>query len=399
MGKWTDAGFVANTLDYYKTEIQKVFVAAFGEDFLLDDSLPQGILITRLAELFYNADMDGIEAFSRLNLNTASGVFLDIIGGLRGLARSTGTPQQATVQLTVAAENFQPFYIAQGTIFRVTSTGEAFVADTGQAVNSTDSSIILKYTSNGNSNAVVNDTMTTTGYDQITNIVITYLVDGEATESDLDYRTRISRTLPLASNTIESVQALLLANDYVRLVGVNYNDTSVSAGGIAPYSTEWMAVPQSGHSSDVAYMNMFKQTVGEIIINNKTPGAPTDGNTTVQVEDVFGVTKEVKFTIPTEVPIEIEVQVVTPETTGLLDLAGVQNECEVVYKYINALDIGKDVSYARCIAPFAADAGFDIATFKMRRKGTEDPWSTGANITIGIREYASIALADIKVSV
>ena len=63
MGKWTNAGFIANTLDYYKTEIQKVFVAAFGEDFLLDDSLPQGVLITRLAELFYNADLVGVEAF------------------------------------------------------------------------------------------------------------------------------------------------------------------------------------------------------------------------------------------------------------------------------------------------------------------------------------------------
>ena len=397
MGKWTDAGFVANTLDYYKTEIQKVFVGAFGDDFLLDDSLPQGILITRLAELFYNADMDGVEAFSRLNINTASGVFLDIIGGLRGIPRSTGTPQIATVQLTIDPARFQPFYIAQGTEFRTTNSGEVFVAREGQAVNSADASIQLYYSSNGNSVASVNDTMTTTGYDQITNIVITYLVDGVGTETDLEYRARLGKTLPLAGNTIESVQALLLANEYVRLVGVNYNDTDATVDTLPPYSTEWMAVPKSGYGEDQAFMDTFKEQVGTIIINNKTPGAPTAGNTTVTVTDAFGTSKEVKFTIPTEVEIEIYVQVSTPEATGTLDLGSVPEEREAIKTYIDSLDIGKDVSYARCIAPLAADTGFDISVFRMRRRGGE--WVTGGNVSIGKREYASVDISDITIEV
>lgn len=397
MGKWTGAGFVANTLDYYKTEIQKVFVEAFGEDFLLDDSLPQGILITRLAELFYNADMDGVEAFSRLNINTASGVFLDIIGGLRGIPRSTGAPQIATVQLTVDPTRFQPFYIAQGTEFRTTSSGETFVATEGQEVRTANGSIQLHYTSNGNSTAAVNDTMTTTGYDQITNIVITYLVDGIGTESDLDYRARLIKSLPLAGNTIESVQSLIQANEYVRLSGVNYNDTDTTVDTLPPYSTEWMAVPQRGHGDDQEFLNVFKQEVGTIIINNKTPGAPTAGNTAVQVTDVFGTTKTVNFTIPTEVQVEIYVQVSTPEATGTLDLGGVYEEREAIKAYIDNLDIGKDVSYARCIAPLAADAGFDISVFRIRRKNGE--WISGGNLTINNREYASVALSDIVVEV
>lgn len=397
MGKWTNAGFVANTLDYYKTEIQKVFVEAFGEDFLLDDSLPQGILITRLAELFYNADMDGVEAFSRLNINTAAGVFLDIIGGLRGIPRSTGTPQIATVQLTVDPTNFQPFYIAPGTIFRTTNGADTFVAEEGQQVTTNDGSITLKYTSNGNSSAAVNDTMTTTGYDQITNIVITYLVDGVGTETDLDYRARLIKTLPLAGNTIESVMSLLLANEYVRLVGVNYNDTDQTVDSLPPYTTEWMAVPQSGHGDDQQFLDVFKDAVGTIIINNKTPGAPTAGNTAVTVTDAFGTQKQVNFTIPTEVQLEIYAQVATPEQTGVLDLGGISAEREAIAKYVNNLDIGKDVSYARCIAPLAADSGYDIVVFRMRRKNGE--WVSGANVTINNREYASISLNDITIEV
>ena len=66
MGKWTDQGFVANPVSYYKSAIQQVIVEAFGSEFDLNDNLPQGVLIQRLAELFYGMDMDGIEAFSRL---------------------------------------------------------------------------------------------------------------------------------------------------------------------------------------------------------------------------------------------------------------------------------------------------------------------------------------------
>ena len=87
MGTWTAQGFEAKTLSYYKSAIQQVFVEAFGNDFALDDTLPQGVLIQRLAELFYGMDMDGIEAFSRLNLNTMTGLFLDMIGNFRGIPR------------------------------------------------------------------------------------------------------------------------------------------------------------------------------------------------------------------------------------------------------------------------------------------------------------------------
>ena len=70
---WTSQGFTAKTVEYYKTQLEQAFVAAFGNDFSLDPALPQGVLIQELAELFYNADMDGIEVMNRINLNTASG--------------------------------------------------------------------------------------------------------------------------------------------------------------------------------------------------------------------------------------------------------------------------------------------------------------------------------------
>ena len=59
MGKLTYQGYSTNTLETWKTKVQQVFVDAFGNDFVVADDTPQGVFINRLAELFYNCDMDG----------------------------------------------------------------------------------------------------------------------------------------------------------------------------------------------------------------------------------------------------------------------------------------------------------------------------------------------------
>ena len=127
MGKWTDQGFVTNSLAFYKEMFQEAFVAAYGDDFSINDDTPQGVLIQRLAELFYNADMDGVEAFSRLNINSASGVYLDMFGNMRGMPRGLGTPQTATVTVTCTTNNFVPFTIPAGTLFALVHSPPTFL--------------------------------------------------------------------------------------------------------------------------------------------------------------------------------------------------------------------------------------------------------------------------------
>lgn len=393
MGNWTNAGFEAKTLDYYKAAIQQIFVDAYGDDFLLDDSLPQGVLIQELAELFYAADMDGVEAFSRLNINTASGVYLDLIGSMRGMSRSLGTPQLATVALTISATNFMPFTIPEGHIF-TDASGETFELSTATTISSpTDQVLYLQYTSTGNSSLSVNDKLTTDGYGQITDIEVTYLVDGTEAESDLEFRTRILSEYPVAQNTLQYVSNKILDLPTVRTVGVNYNDTDTTLDGLAPYSTEWMAVPK-----DNVDETFFKNQVASVIINNKTPGAPTDGSTTVTVTDVFGSQKTVKFTIPTQVELQILCTVATPEETGKLDLNNLTAIKETIAAYVNNLKIGDNVSYSRCMAPLAADPGFDVVSFSFKDKNGATTVANG-NYPIGVREYATITVADIEIGV
>jgi hypothetical protein len=224
--------------------------------------------------------------------------------------------------------------------------------------------IDIQFSENGNSSAIVGNTMTVEGFPQIQNIEIVSLFDGTENESDIVYRARLQREYPAAVGTIEYVNNMLRALPSVKAVGCVYNDTSSQVGDLPAYSTEWMVAPTKDISVDS--LGAFKTSVGEAIIDNKVPGAPTYGNTTVTVTDTFGSNKTVSFTIAQEVPIEISVTVATPEDTGVFDLAGVADDKQAVVDYVNGLEIGKDVSFSRCIAPFASDKGFDITAFKMR---------------------------------
>jgi len=402
MGKWTSQGFVANDLSYYVTELQKIFVECFGDDFLLDPTLPQGIFITRVAELLFNTDMDGVEGFSRLNMNSASGVFLDVIGRLRNTPRSQGVPQKVGLRLTINPTNFIQFSIPRGQAFTALNNSYTFLADTTYTVTSANAENVLfaSFTSLGDSGIAIGDKLNTTGYSQITDIEVVSLVPGSEEETDIEYRTRLLNATPVATNTIEFVQNLLLADQSVRLVGHNYNDSSEEQDSLPPYTTEWMAVPdESVNMSDETVAGLWKLNVANIILNNKVPGAPTAGNTTVDnATDVFGTQKTIKFTIPTKVNLQITATLGTPEQTGRLDMLGIDTIREKMAQYINNLDIGTDVSYSRLIAPLAADMGFDVLTFTIRNKDTDVELSN-ANFPIGRREYASITLADISLGV
>lgn len=387
MGQWTNAGFEAKTLDYYKAAIQQVFVDAYGNDFLLDDALPQGVLIQELAELFYNADMDGIEAFSRLNINTASGIYLDLIGSMRGLTRSQGTPQIATVALTINPDNFIPFTIPDGWVFTATN-GDTFVTDGITTISAAQGqTLYLNYSEMGNSDVSIGDKMSTTALSQITDIEVTYLADGTDAETDMEYRSRIIKEKPVPTNTLQHVMNKLLELQTVKTVGVNYNDTSGTVDTLGAFQTEWMAVPKEGVD-----MTLFKQQVAKVIVDNKVPGSPTGGNTTQLVSDLFGLVKQVKFTIPTKVGLSIACTYATPEN-GILDLSNATAIKEAIANYINNLNIGENVSFSRVMAPLTADKGFDVTSLTISNLPVASiSQTTGtslSNLSVNARTFAT----------
>ena len=391
MGKWTNQGFVANQLEYYRTQLEQAFVTAFGDDFLLDQQLPQGVLIQELAEILYNADMDGVEVLSRLNMNTVSGIYLDLIGGLRGVPRTLGT--QATLTLKVTSKpSALPYTLPADTAFTNQQTGESFVLTENKTITTEETTgVVVVCTETGTVTSEVSNTMSCS-VSNVVDVVVVGVAQGAENETDADYRVRLLKTATVASGTVQNVCNLLLAMDCVKTAGVNYNDTAEVVDTIPAYCTEFMAVPVAGYD-----LLTFKNRVAKVICDNKTAGAPTFGNTTVtDVTDAFNQNRTIMFTIPDKIDVEINVAVTSPTTTGVMDLSESDNIKTQIATYINGLDIGKDVSYSKVLAPLTTASGFEVSSVKMRAVGSSE-WITNGNLQIGSREYASCSTGNIVI--
>ena len=97
--------------------------------------------------------MDGVEGFARLNINNASGVYLDVIGALRNIPRSQGAPQKVGLRLTINTNNFIQFSIPEGQAFTSLDGSYTFLNDTTYTVASAAAENILfaSFTSLGDS--------------------------------------------------------------------------------------------------------------------------------------------------------------------------------------------------------------------------------------------------------
>lgn len=395
MGQWTDTGFIAQDVAYYKAQLQTVFQNAYGSDFnVTDDTLPQNIIIQEIAELFANADADSIEVLAQLNPNTCSGIWLDLVGIIRGLPRDTGHSQKATVLITSTGSGV-PFSIPQGQEFTVYETGEIFVAESLSQVSSTSASVTLTFASSGNSATQIGYHMNTTGLNAITSIEVTGLIAGSDAETDLEYRTRLNNSASVASGTLQFVMNQISLVQGVRSVGVEYNDLPTEEGGIPPYCTEFIVMPSTG--VDEAALPQWKYDVATAILWNKVPGAPTHGNTTVtNVVDPFGADKDVKFTIPDAINLEIEVSISTREEQPYLDMSQVGTITHNIAEYINNLGTGVDVSMSRIFQIILNNANFDISSLRMRQVGG-GTWVSNANYPIDVRECAVIDENNIRI--
>ena len=210
MGTWTNQGFIAQSIEDYKTQIQNIFTTAFGSDFnVTDDTLPQNILIQELAELLANADADSIQVLTQLNPNTVSGIWLDLVAMARGLSRQAGTPQVATVSV-VSNPNNLPFTISAGQVFTCNETGEQFTMAQATTISSANASIQVKYSEEGDSTAVVGNHLYTEGVPGIITMEIIGLSAGKERETDADFRTRLKASAPVFNPTIEHITTFIL---------------------------------------------------------------------------------------------------------------------------------------------------------------------------------------------
>ena len=394
MGTWVNEGFIAQDITTYKTQIQQIFKDAFGEDFIVDDdTLPQGILIQELAELMANADADAIQVLTQLNVNTMSGIWLDLVAMARGLSRNPGSPQRATVAVT-SNPAVLPITIPEDQVFTCNETGEQFVLKEAKTISSANDTMQIVFDGEGNSTAVVGNHFYTDGIPAIITMEIIGLSNGTERESDSDFRNRLKATVPVFNPTIEHITNEIKLLQDIRGVGCAYNDTSSTVDGIPAYCTEFLVAPTANVDKTTEQYTYWKEAVGRVILWNKVPGSPTYGNVTVNIADPFGTTKNVSFSVPEEVSVGVTIEAEVNEEVSAADLENLETAKTKIAEYINNLPVGTDISYSRIIQIFMENCTMDVlsVTFKNMSSGTE---YENQNYVITIRQYAQCAQVDV----
>ena len=172
-----------------------------------------------------------------------------------------------------------------------------------------------------------------------------------------------------------------------------YNDESTTdSDGIPAYNTEFLVVPDDGTDDTT-----FNALVAEKILEVKVPGAPLNGSTTVQVDDYYGETKTVRFTRPTKVMCQFYAKITANPATGVIDVSNVPVETQAIIDYVQSVDVGEAISWSRILGMLAADTGFVISEWGLR-KGTSGAWVNTDIAPASVREYLWIDADNIDIS-
>ena len=389
MSDFTSQGVKTKSLSEWYDAVVAFKRSVWGENYVIDPTTKQGADIMQLAELLYNAEMNNVSAFAQLNINTATGVCLDYLGQIKGVYRNAGFPQEIKVIITSSIIGNT---ITPSLVFQTVDGLHTYTTASSVEITSLQQEVTLISTEAGDPDVNDGDALRTiTTFPTILNVVIANggITAGTETESDESYRTRIQNAEIGYIGTLELMYAELLTIAGISKANFYYNDDdTTSATGIPPYATEFLAVPDDG-VDDTTFNNLVAQKICDI----KEPGAPTYGNTTVQVLDYMGQDKTIKFTRPTKVNIQFKAKIGTT-SEGKFSLDNLQLEEQQMVDYINSMKIGSDIDWSRMLGFIASDNNFTVVDWAIRR--SDGSWGKD-NVVIDDREYAWIELSDIVI--
>ena len=392
MSEFTSTGVVTKSLDEWYEAVVAFKKAVWGDDFVTDATTKQGADILQLAELLYNAEMNNVSAFAQLNLDTATGICLDYIGMVRGIARNGGYPQEIKVNLTSSTTGYN---LTPDVVFR-TTTGYNYAVPSSTAITSLQQEVLMVYESDGNPDVAPGDPLQTVAPNaNVVSAVIAEggITDGADTETDALYRKRIKDASIGFVGTLELMVAEMLKVSGLAKLKVLYNDTSsTDVYGIPAYATEFLVVPDDENAGA-----SFNSLVANKILEVKVPGAPLNGSITVSVPDYYGETKSVKFSRATKTEMQFYAQIGPKSVSEPLDVTNVPIEKQAIIDYIASLDIGATASWSEILSIVTGDAGYKIVDWGLR-KGTSGNW-VQTDISADARQYLWADLADIGISV
>lgn len=323
-----ETGIHIPTYTDIRDELVNQAKAIFGQDIYLGNDSQDYQFISAFASMLYDSYLTCQSVYNSRGPATAIGTGLDVVVGINGIGRLGEQYSTATVLLNGTANTSinngivsdiagnqwtLPASVIISTNGTVTTTATCTVPGPIQAPAGTITGIVTP----------------TLGWTSVTNTADAII--GRYVETDPELRARQAVSTANPSRTVlEGIRGAIASITGVTRYAVYENDTnSTNALGHPAHSVT--AVVEGGADQDVA----------NLIAIRKTPGAYTNGTTSVSVTDIYDVTSTINFYRPTYVDIVVVVNV--------KQLAGYNSQitsdiASYIADYINSLDIGSTLT-------------------------------------------------------
>lgn len=217
------------------------------------------------------------------------------------------------------------------------------------------------------------------GFRGVTNPFKIFGSNGVEDDEKLRYRMKLNK----GGNSTSSYNSILFALNSVS--GVTFcniqQNTADNTSGAGIINQGVAITVQGGDENDVALA----------IFNSLPVGIMTVGDITKTVTDVNGGSQTIKFSRPSQVPVEISMSLIVYPDFPIGGQVAIKS---AIVEYFNNLAVGEDVYYSRLYEPINSIRGFSVRNLKINKLGqtlgTED-------IIISYNQIATISFENINI--
>lgn len=382
----TATGVTAPSYEDVLASLKADFKLIFGEDSYLEADSQDGQLLAIFARALHDCNMAVIAAYNSFSPQTAVGVGLSNAVKINHMQRLVATKSQVNVTLVGQAGTT----IVNGILGD--DDGNRWMLPS--AVTIPPAGTIIATAEAESAGAVVAPIGSVTriltptaGWQSATNA--TAASPGQPVESDAALRARQEITPALNAYTVlNGLAASLRALEGVVYVMVYENDTGTTdADGLPAHSIA--CVVKGGVAAEIA----------QTIYNKKGPGVSTYGSTTIAVNDLTGVARDINFTVPAEISIKVALSLSVGANYTTSIAARIK---QAVADYINGMDVGEDLVVNRLYSPALLNGSIDAENYKITvLQAALAPAGTLAttDVVMAFTEKAVCDVADVTITI
>ena len=337
----TDTGLVVPAETDVTASVQEKFKAIFGAELDFTEDTIVGRFVEAFSVLIRSAIGVTAQNANQMNLNAATGIYLDALGQLFGLQRRRASHTKVKVRVTCGKAGCT---ILKNYVIRDVNTYDKYSFEDSLTIEGdyTKSSLTGELTAvaiatgpiKPKVGALSKIVVGTNYWNAVTNPEEAFYV-GQDDESDEAFRARIIASRAFGSSSIEGIKSRISRIETVKSCSIYENNTNnlIYNHGIL----------MEGHSIFVCVDGGDVNEVAEAIVETKPPGISTvkreiDGLTknTVTVARE-GYSAEVTFYRPTDRNILVDMTVDVSAYKGDDVKSAI---CECVVSYVSSLSIG-----------------------------------------------------------